>query len=127
VWHPCATINKYAGGTTTSTTVALQNTGTVPAQLSVIPSACSDSLHGAGAALCDDITVTVTCTPPATAVFSGTLNAFHAGRNWPTGYTITTALAAGATIDCTFALSVSTTPAEAGTVSQPISFKLTLG
>jgi len=127
-WHNCTTINKYGGGSltpgaSTSQTVTLQDTGTAPAPLSLLPSACTDSLTGAGGQLCNLISVTVAC-PAGTTVFTGTLNAFHAGRNYPTGYAVGT-LAAGASISCTFTLTAATSIPAAGTVSQPISWKLT--
>jgi hypothetical protein len=126
-WHDCTTINKYGGGSlnpggSTSQTVTLQNTGTAPASLSLLPSACTDSLTGAGGQLCNLISVTVAC-PTGTTVFTGTLNAFQSGRNYPTGYAVGT-LAAGASISCTFTLTAASSIPAAGTVSQPISWKL---
>ena len=130
-WHPCGDINMYGGpaAVPTSTTVTLENTGTTPATLFVLPSMCSDTVTGAGGALCDDVSVTLTCLlasgASTTVVSDVTLNAFQAGRNWPTGYQVTT-VDPGATISCTFDLAVTTTPSATGTVSQPIAWRLTV-
>lgn len=125
-WTDCTTINKFGAGSltsggTTTASVTLTNDSTVPAQLFLLPSACTDTLTGAGGALCDAVTVQVVCNG-TTIVATPTLNAFHAGRNFPTGYPGPT-LAAGATTTCVFTLTAGTIPA-AGGVSQPIAWRL---
>jgi hypothetical protein len=125
-WHECATVNKLGGGTlssgtSTTATVTLQNTGTLPAALYLLPSRCSDSLTGAGGTLCDEVTVQVVC-DSVTIVSTRTLNAFHAQRNFPTGYAAGT-LDAGDTVTCTFTVVAGLISAP-GTVSQPISWRL---
>jgi hypothetical protein len=125
-WHECDSVDKFGGGNlasgaTTTTTVTLRNTGTSPAQLFLLPSQCSDSLTGAHGALCDQVTVQVACAG-TTVVTSRTLNAFHDGRNFPTGYPVG-ALAAGAQLACDVTL-VAGPISHPGTVSQPISWRL---
>ena len=119
----CATVNKY-GGTTTpldpdsltggdsqSVTVTLQNTGTVAGGLVLTADACAASAAAAGAdpvghPVCDEVTVTVHCTAPATLDTTASpvaLSAFTGGTVGP--------LAAGASTDCTFTLHLpATTP-----------------
>lgn len=127
-WTDCDNINKYGGGSLTSDsstgpqTVTLTNSGSVAASLFFLPSACSDSLTGANGRLCDLVTVRVTC--PSAAVGPVTLNALFTGRNFPTGYAMGS-IAAGATITCTFNLTAGTIPAPGGTISQPLSWRLT--
>ena len=128
-WISCGAIDKFGGGTLTAggtrvTTVTLENTGTSSAQLFVLPSQCSDSVTGAHGALCETVTVTVSC-GGATAVPTRTLNGFHDQRNYPTGYPAGT-LAAGTSTTCDFTLVASAIPQQ-GTVSQPISWKLSAG
>jgi hypothetical protein len=129
-WHDCATVNKYGGGTlhaggTETTTVTLKNTGTVPARLFMLPSACTGSVNGAGGPVCNEVTVTVSCpgTTPAFSLGPVTLNAFHANRNYPTGYSVGV-LAAGATTACAFTLTAAASIPTPGTVSQPIAWRL---
>jgi hypothetical protein len=132
-WHDCASVNKYGGGTlhaggSETTTVTLKNTGTVTARLFLLPSACTDSVNGAGGPVCNEVTVTVSCpgVTPAFTLGPVTLNAFQANRNYPTGYSVGT-LAAGANTACAFTLVAQASIPTAGTVSQPISWKLTGG
>jgi hypothetical protein len=131
LWHNCTTINKYGGGTlasgaSTSTTVTLQNTGSVPAHLFLLPSACSDNLSGAGGTLCNAVSVEVSCGPtPAFSLGPETLNAFHAARNYPTGIAVgTVPVPAGATVSCTFDVTAGTITAPGGNLSQPIAWRL---
>lgn len=126
-WHDCITINKYgatnltSGGSTT-TTVTLENTGTGPAQLFLLPSQCSDTLTGAHGALCDQVAIEVTCGGTA-VVASPTLNAFHDGRSFPTGYAAGS-LDGGTSVTCDFTVTAGTVPPGGGAVSQPIAWKL---
>lgn len=130
--HECATdlVNKFGAGTlashsTRTVSVTLENASDVSAQLFLLPSNCSDTLTGARGALCNQVSVQVTCGsqnlvgPPAV-----TLNQFHDGRNFPTGYAVTPVLAAGAETTCTFTITTGLI-SQAGTVSQPISIRLT--
>jgi hypothetical protein len=128
-WQDCITINKYgaaslASGGSSTTTVTLENTGNAPAQLFLLPSQCSDTITGARGALCDQVTVSVSCGGTA-VVATSSLNAFHDGRNFPTGYPAGT-LDAGASVACDFTLTAGAISAP-GAVSQPISWKLTTG
>jgi hypothetical protein len=125
-WHDCVTIDKYgtaslASGGSTTTTVTLQNTGSSPAQLFLLPSECSDTRTGARGALCGQVTVAVSC-GGAPVVPTATLNAFHDGRNFPTGYPAGT-LAGGASVTCAFTVTAGAVSAQ-GAVSQPIAWKL---
>jgi hypothetical protein len=135
-WQTCG-IDKYSGGaitsgnSTTPVTVTLKNNGAVAGHLFLLPSACTDTLTGAGGALCGEVTVHVSCpsfTPPFT--FTGTLNAFHSGRNPSnsspaTGYLVGT-LGAGAPVTCTFTLMAANPITAQGTVSQPIAWRLVM-
>jgi hypothetical protein len=128
-WHDCATVNKFGGGSLASTgsrttSVTIANAGTVPAQLFLLPSQCRDSLTGAHGALCDQVTIVVTCAG-TTVVAARTLNAFHDARSFPTGYPAGT-LAGLASASCDFTV-VAVSITAPGTVSQPISWKLTTG
>jgi len=140
-WMDCDNINKYGDATLSSTTttesqtVSLMNTGTVDGRLFLLPSACTDSLEGAGGGLCDLVNVAVACSNGG-AVTTVTLNQFFANRNQavtpapsgtpPTaGYSMGT-IAAGDTITCTFTLTLTgTVPPGGGTISQPLSWRLT--
>lgn len=129
-WTPCPDINKYGAanltsGKATTHTVTLTNTGNVPAMLSLLPSACSDSLTGANGALCDQVTVKVMCSNNASfgAGTPVTLNQFFAGRSFPTGYPMGT-IDPGAAVSCTFTLTAGAIPAPGGNISQPIAWKL---
>jgi hypothetical protein len=131
VFHECPgdLVNKFGGGQLTSNdrrsvSVTLQNTGGTSGRLFLLPSNCSDTLTGARGVLCDQVLIEVTCSdskfvggPPVT------LNQFHDGRNYPTGYPVPGTLAPGASTTCVFTLTtgVISTP---GTVSQPIAIKL---
>jgi len=128
-WQDCPTIDKFgagnlASGSSSTTTVTLENTGSASAQLFLLPSQCSDTLTGARGALCDQVTITVSCggSPVATAQ---PLNVFHDGRNFPTGYPAGT-LDGGASVSCDFTLTAGAIPA-GGAVSQPISWTLVAG
>jgi hypothetical protein len=129
LWHECATVNKFGGGSlaaggSRTTTVTLRNTGTSPARLFVLPSQCSDTRTGAHGALCAQVSVELRCAG-ITVVPSRTLNAFHDGRGFPTGYPAGT-LAAGTAVTCDVVL-VAGPVAMPGTVSQPISWMLRAG
>ena len=130
-FHECPEdlVNKFGGGELTSgatrtVSVTLRNDGNVPAQLFLLPSNCSDDVTGARGALCDQVSVQVTCGdfdvvgPPAV-----TLNQFHDGRNFPTGYAVPSQLAPGEETPCVFTLSTGVISV-AGEVSQPIAIKL---
>lgn len=126
-WHECDVVNKFGGGNlasgaSTTTTVTLRNTGVSPAELFLLPSQCSDTVAGAHGPLCDEVTVQVAC-GGTTVVTTRTLNALHDGRSFPTGYAAGT-LAPGAAVTCTFTLTAGSI-SSAGTVSQPISWRLT--
>ena len=131
-FHECPTdlVNKFGNGQLTShstrtVSVALRNDGDLGATLSLFSSNCSDSLTGARGVLCNQISVQVSCGsqnivgPPAV-----TLNQFHDGRNYPTGYLVPGALAPGETRTCVFTLTTGLI-SQTGTVSQPIAIKLT--
>ncbi|HEY7073160.1 MAG TPA: hypothetical protein VH479_23745 [Acidimicrobiales bacterium] len=127
-WHDCTTINIYgaaslASGGSSTTTVTFRNTGNAAAPLFLLPSQCSDTLTGAHGALCDQATVVVTC--GGAPVVTATLNGFHDGRNFPTGYPAGT-LAAGASVACDFTVTAGTVTTP-GAVSQPIAWKLVAG
>lgn len=139
-WTDCDNINKYADATLSATntsvsqTVDLTNTGTVDGRLFLLPSACTDSLTGAGGGLCDLVEVTAAC--PGRTVGPVTLNNFFAQRDEavtpapsgtppPAGYSMGT-IAAGQTITCTFTLDLTgTVPSGGGDISQPLSWRLT--
>lgn len=129
-WTPCGTVNKYGNAVltppnnTTSQTVTLTNTGNTTADLFLLPSACSDSLTGAGGELCNLATVTVSCTNGG-SLGPLLLNTFFAGRSFPTGYSMGT-IDASQTIECTFTLTLTggTIPQPGGTISQPLAWKL---
>lgn len=116
----CATINKYGGTAvpldpdgvnTQSVTVNLKNSGTVSGGLVLSADACSSSAAGGSTAadpvghpVCTQVTVTVSCTAPATLDTTASpvvLSSF-------TGGTVGT-LTAGASTDCTFTVTVPTT------------------
>src|SRR5262249_16327408 len=129
-WHLCGGVNKYGDGSLTSgtsttppTTVTLRNTGTVPAHLSLLPSACSDTISGAGGLLCSEVSVTLSCSAhPPFALGPVSLNAFHAARNYPTGISVGT-VTAGSFVSCSFTLTAGTITT-VGTLSQPIAWRL---
>lgn len=113
----CATINKYGGtgspldpdGTNSQTvTVNLKNTGTVAGGLVLSADSCVSSAAAGstgadptGHPICTKVTVTVACTTPSSlSTGPALLSAF-------TGATVGT-LAAGASTDCTFTLTLPT-------------------
>jgi hypothetical protein len=126
LWSDCGTVNKFGGGSlaatgSRTTSVTIRNTGTSAAQLFLLPSQCSDSITGAHGALCDQVTVQVRCAG-IPFVSTRTLNAFHDGRSFPTGYPAGT-LAGLTSASCDFTLVAGSITAP-GTLSQPISWKL---
>ena len=131
VFHECPgdLVNKFGGGQLTSNdtrtlSVTVQNSGGTTGRLFLMPSNCSDDRTGARGTLCDQVSIQVTCGgsnvvgPPAV-----TLNQFHDGRNYPTGYPVSGTLAPGASTTCDFTLSTGVISAP-GTVSQPIAIRL---
>ena len=131
VFHECPgdLVNKFGGGELTSNdtrslSVDVQNSGGTAGSLFVLPSNCSDNRTGARGTLCGQVSIQITCGgsnvvgPPAV-----TLNQFHDGRNYPTGYPVAGTLAPGATTTCVFTLTTGVISVP-GTVSQPIAIKL---
>jgi hypothetical protein len=131
VFHECPgdLVNKFGGGQlisndTRSLSVDVQNSGGTAGRLFVLPSNCSDNRTGARGTLCNQVSIEITCGasnvvgPPAV-----TLNQFHDGRNYPTGYPVSGTLAPGATTTCVFTLTTGVIAVQ-GTVSQPIAIKL---
>jgi len=116
----CNTINTYGstgvplnpdsltGGNTQSVTVNLKNTGTAAGSLVLTADTCgSSALGGAPTAdpitypVCDKVMVEVSCTAPGTLDTTGAavaLSSFTGGNVGP--------LAAGASTDCTFTLTL---------------------
>jgi hypothetical protein len=131
VFHECPgdLVNKFGGGQLTSNdtrslSVTIQNTGGTTGVLFVLPSNCSDNRTGARGTLCDQVFMQVTCggsnvVGPAAV----TLNQFHDGRNYPTGYPVPGSLAPGASTTCVFTLTTGVISVP-GTVSQPIAIRL---
>ena len=131
VFHECPgdLVNKFGGGQLTSNDTRslsfdVQNSGGTTGRLSVLPSNCSDNRTGARGILCNQVSTQITCggsnvvgPPPVT------LNQFHDGRNYPTGYPVPGTLAPGATTTCEFTLTTGVISVQ-GTVSQPIAIKL---
>jgi hypothetical protein len=131
VFHECPgdLVNKFGGGQLTSNdtrslSVDVRNSGGTGGRLFVLPSNCSDNRTGARGTLCDQVNIEITCGgsnvvgPPAV-----TLNQFHDGRNYPTGYPVAGTLVPGATTTCVFTLTTGVIAIQ-GTVSQPIAIKL---
>jgi hypothetical protein len=131
VFHECPgdLVNKFGGGTlssndTRSLSVDVQNSGGTAGRLFVLPSNCSGNVTGARGALCDQVSIQITCGGSNVVGPSPvTLNQFHDGRNYPTGYPVPGTLAPGATTTCVFTLTTGVIGAP-GTVSQPIAIKL---
>jgi hypothetical protein len=131
VFHECPgdLVNKFGGGQLTSNdtrslSVNLANSGGTTGKLFLLPSNCSGNVTGARGALCDQVSIQIRCggsdvvgPPPMT------LNQFHDGRNYPTGYPVPGTLTPGATTTCVFTLTTGVIGAP-GTVSQPIAIKL---
>jgi hypothetical protein len=131
VFHECPgdLVNKFGGGQLTSNdtrtlSVTVQNSGGTTGRLFLLPSNCSDNRTGARGTLCGQVSIQVACGgsnvvgPPAV-----TLNQFHDGRNYPTGYPVPDTLAPGASTTCDFTLTTGVISAP-GTVSQPIAIRL---